>query len=443
MNVFIFSIMALQCLCWWIARRSSRDMSTQSDYYLGGKGFSFFPLMMTFFATQVGGGIVLGASEEAFSWGWWVLFYPIGQVLGLIGLGAGIGKRLASYRVSTVAQIFEVFYDSPFLKRAASLLSILSLFMILIAQILASKKFMLSLGVDTLWIFYLFWGLLIAYTALGGIRAVVATDMIQAGVLIFFLFTAFFYAFWTQPPIALPETDFSPSKISGWLFMPFLFSFIEQDMGQRCFAAQSNRILSKATLGAALLTFFIAFIPIYFGITGMQLGLDRTSGGSILMAAVSHTTTPALTALVGCAVLAAILSTADSLINAIGSNLSQDFFRTSSLKTTKLLSIAIGAGALFSSSYFTNVLDLLIQSYEFTIAALIVPLLAALFQKRKGNLRSALIAAIFGASGFILFRLIPCPIPTDLAEIALSLLGYTASEALFAFKLRRAEIPTH
>ena len=94
--------------------------------------------------------------------------------------------------------------------------------MILIAQILASNK-IVSLGVDNLWIFYLFWGLLIAYTALGGIRAVVATDMIQAGVLIFFLFTAFFYAFWTQPPSPFQKRTSPPLKSADGFSCPFSF----------------------------------------------------------------------------------------------------------------------------------------------------------------------------------------------------------------------------
>jgi SSS family solute:Na+ symporter len=392
--------------------------------------------MMTFLATQVGGGLVLGSAEEAYSWGWWVLLYPLGQIFGLIGLGVGIGKRLAGYRVSTVAQIFEVFYGSPVLKRMASALSILSLFMILVAQVLASKKFMLSLGVDDPWIFYLFWGLLITYTAIGGIKAVVATDMIQAGFFIVILLVAFGYAFMNSPTVVAPPVDFPGAKLSGWFFMPLLYSFLEQDMGQRCFAARSNRILSKATIWAAVLTLLVAFVPVYFGILGNGMEIDRSSGKSTLMSVMSLATSPVMASLVGCAVLAAILSTADSLINAIGSNLSQDFFRRSSLGITRILSIAIGGGAILLSSSFSNVVDLLIQSYEFSLAALIVPLMAALFQKRKGNFSSAISAALFGAGGFFLFKFVDCPIPCEIAEIALSAIGYGLSEAVTRLKER-------
>ena len=57
----------------------------------------------------------------------------------------------------------------------------------------------------------------------------------------------------------------------------------------------------------------------------MLQSLEVPQGGSVLMTTITKTTNPWMTALVGCAVLAAIISTATSLINAISSNLSSDF----------------------------------------------------------------------------------------------------------------------
>src|SRR3989344_3062819 len=289
-ELFVFLILALQGVCWWFGRRSGKGLTTQSDYYLGGRSIPFFPLMMTFIATQIGGGLILGSAEVAYSWGWWVLFYPVGQVLGLIGLSTGIGKRLTNYNVSTVAQIFEVFYQSKLLKRLVSILSIFSLFLILTAQVLASRKFMVSLSVDSDWLFFAFWGLLIAYTAIGGIKGVIATDVIQTGFFITVLLVAAGVAL-TAYPIAMPlESAFPATQISGWLFLPLLFTFIEQDMGQRCFAARSPSVLSKATFFGGITTLLITLIPVYFGVLGNQLNVERTAGGSFLMSTVVLTT---------------------------------------------------------------------------------------------------------------------------------------------------------
>src|ERR1700733_7741391 len=142
--IFILAAFGLQALCLVIGARSARSLKSKDDYYLAGRGVRFFPLMMTFIATQVGGGLALGSAEEAYHHGWSVLAYPLGAALGLITLGLGVGRRLMQFKVSTVAQIFETYYGSVKLKQFASVLSILSLFMILVAQVIASHKFMLA-----------------------------------------------------------------------------------------------------------------------------------------------------------------------------------------------------------------------------------------------------------------------------------------------------------
>ena len=90
LTAFILVLFGIQVLCLFVGGRSSKGLKTQSDYFLAGKGIRFFPLMMTFLATQVGGGLILGSAEEAYQFGWSVLFYPLGAALGLLLLGIGL-----------------------------------------------------------------------------------------------------------------------------------------------------------------------------------------------------------------------------------------------------------------------------------------------------------------------------------------------------------------
>lgn len=179
-TVFIGTLALLQLVCLWAGKRASKNLQDQQDYFLAGKEVHFFPLLMTFVATQIGGGLVLGAAEEAYQFGWTVLLYPLGACLGFVVLALGVGKNLARFQVSTVAELLEVVYRSPLLKKMASLLSITSLFMILMAQVIASQKFMVSLGVNNTLLFLAFWGVVIVYTVMGGLKAVVSIDIIQA-----------------------------------------------------------------------------------------------------------------------------------------------------------------------------------------------------------------------------------------------------------------------
>lgn len=444
---FIIFLFGLQAVCLIVGSKSSQNLQSQDDYFLAGKNVRFLPLMMTFLATQVGGGMILGAAEEAYKYGWSVLFYPLGITLGLIFLGLGLGRLLSQFKVSTVAQIFEVSYDSPALKKIASLLSIVSLFMVLVAQIIASNKFLVSMGLENpLWSIA-FWSIVILYTSLGGLKAVVATDIIQAAFFMGAFLLTFVSVIFTANPFSTNVSQeiflSDSSKFYGWLLMPLLFMVIEQDMGQRCFAAESPSTLSKATIWAGILAFLASFIAIFLGILGKKLGIEIMAGGSVLMTVVQKTTHPVLTALVASAILAAIISTADSLINAIGSNISQDFkaaWLQKNVKTSQILAICIATAAMLFSFYFNNVVDLLIQSYELSVSCLFIPIFFALF-KRKGHSLSAFLSVAFGALGFMVFRFIEMPIPKEILSVILSAIGYIFGEVLMTGRMRNARCP--
>ncbi|MFN4174517.1 MAG: sodium:solute symporter family transporter, partial [Parachlamydiaceae bacterium] len=231
MNIplFIALLFSLQILYWLVGRRSSKEVSEVKDYFLAGKQVAFFPLMMTFLATQVGGGVILGSSDEAYKYGWQVIFYPLGAALGLMLLGSGIGKKLAELPVATVAEIFEWSYGSKTLKKAASLLSVISLFMILVAQIVASSKFLISMGFENRALFILFWAIVILYTTQGGLKAVISTDLVQAAFFSIIFVFATGYVMLDTKVVSIPLNEMPDigDKLYGWLLMPLLFMFIE------------------------------------------------------------------------------------------------------------------------------------------------------------------------------------------------------------------------
>lgn len=447
-SIFVSMIFCLQFFYWFVGRRASRNLKGQEDYFLAGKSVKLFPLMMTFLATQVGGGVILGAADEAYQFGWPVLLYPLGAALGLILLGCGIGRKLAGFQVSTVAQIFEVVYGSVMLRKIASALSVISLFMILVAQIIASNKFLVSLGFNNLPLFILFWSIVIIYTAQGGLRAVISTDMVQAAFFSSIFLLCFGFVLFFEPTISLIQLPHFESfanvssKLCGWLLMPLLFMVIEQDMGQRCFAGASPRIVSRASLLAGICTMVVCVVPVFFGSLANVTGLEVPQGSSVLMAMIAKTTNPWITALVGCAVLAAIISTATSLINAISSNLSSDFKlsflqNVDPMRIVKGITCLISIGAIFFAFYFDNIVDLLIQSYELSVSCLFVPVMMALF-KREGNFTSACSAIILGAIGFVLFRIYPIDFPKEIMSLLLSMLGYGVGVVVSKYRLEAA-----
>jgi SSS family solute:Na+ symporter len=401
--------------------------------------------MMTFLATQVGGGLVLGSADEAFQYGWSVLLYPLGAALGIICLGLGFGQKLAQFQVSTVAEILEVVYRSTFLRKIASILSVVSLFMILSGQIIASHKFLAAIGFQSPILFILFWGIIFFYTAQGGLRAVIATDVVQASFFsIVFLGCFGLILFEGQAPafaLSLESLALGSSKLTGWLLMPLLYMIIEQDMGQRCFAGKSPRTVAKSAIWAGICTMIISIIPIAFGVLAKSADLKIPAGASVLMTAIVHATNPWIAAIAGCAILAAIISTATSLINAISSNLSQDFTilrGQKNLRTIRALTWGLSIGALVVAFSFNNVVNMLIQSYELFVSCLFIPIFIALFKKR-GYFLSGLLSVVFGMAGFCLFKIWQPPVPSEIASILLSLLGFGCGEVYARLRSRGRE----
>lgn len=425
--IFITMLFTLQLFYWIVGRRASKNIGGKEDYFLAGKNVRLFPLMMSFLAALVGGGVVLGAAEEAYRFGWAVLLYPFGAALGLIVLGLGVGRRLAGFQVPTIAAIFEVVYESKRLRQAASILSIVTLFMILVAQIIASNKFLVGLGISSPPLFVLFWAFVIFYTAQGGLRAVIATDIVQAALFTIVFIACFLFVVFSNPEgvfVEHPGTISAvSSKLSGWLLMPLLFIVTEQDMGQRCFAGGSPQIISRATFIAGGIMMVICIVPVYFGVLARALNIEIPLGGSVLMAAIVATTSPWIATFVGCAILAAVISTASSLINSISSNIFSDFTEISNIAIVRKITMAISFGAIFSAFFFDNIIDILVQSFELSISCLFVPIAFALFNK-KGRFLAALFAFACGGFGFILFRLVPQPIPGEILSIFLSFAGY-------------------
>jgi len=416
---------------------ASKKIKTTTDYFLAGRNLGLLPVTLTLVATQIGGGMLLGTSQESYQFGIYGIAYTIGMSLGFLLLGLGFAAKLRSLNVSTTAELFETKYKSPALKKVASLLSIATMFGIIVAQIVASRSIILGLGIDSELLFLGFWAFIIIYTILGGLKAVAITDSAQVIFVITVFVGIFLYAlslepasFFTLSSLANIQGMFdsinTPTLISI-AFMPALFALIEQDLAQRFFASRTKKIAAFSAIFASILLLLFSLIPIYFGVKAKLMGI--TFSGSPLIPVLTKLTSDFILILAVCGIIAAITSTGDSLLCAISSNLSQDFDFSftgikNKLKLSKIITLIIGISAIVASYLVPqNIITLLIRSYEISVSCLLVPLLVSYF-KDDLNKNAAIGSIIFGLSGFILFRVIPIPFPSGIASVALSGIGY-------------------
>lgn len=429
---FIGVAVLLGCLYAWIGIRASKSVQTSEDYFLMGRKLTFLPLCLTLLATQLGGGSLLGAAQEAYLKGWVVLIYPLGAAIGFVILGMGFGAKLRKLDISTIAEVFEKIYGSRSQRLIASGLSIVSFFFILVGQGIAARKFFLTIDIGET-AFILFWLGFVAYTVMGGLKAVVDTDIVQALLIIVGLVVAWLSIDWsllsaTTLPVSKAE-ELTSVPWSSWLLMPLLFMLIEQDIGQRCFAAKTPAIVRPSAIVAGVLVFGSSVVAIGFGVLARSLNLDVGEQGSVLIEAVKVLTNPMASILFMGAILMAIASTADSILCSISSNLSCDllaFDRTSEQKKiniSRLLTLITGLGALGAGYLFDNIVTVLMLAYELSVCVLFVPVVATVVSKQPSRM-GAYISMATGGIGFVLFRILPMPLPKEVLTLALSGVGY-------------------
>jgi SSS family solute:Na+ symporter len=412
----------------FLSVRGSRGIQTQERYFFDGRNLGALPLFMSLLATQIGGGTIVGAAEAAYARGWSAGLYPLGNCLGLLLL-AILGPRLRRLRMSTMAEMFERNYRSVLLRKIASLLSMASLFLILIGQAVAVRKLLISLGFPEGWMFLSFWTVLTTYTMQGGLRGVVRTDMLQTTFMLAGLcVTACLFWKNSQGRMAPPPLSFSGElPWSSWLLMPALFTLIEQETGQRCFAARSDKAIAWSMSLSALVLFLATLVPILFGVVAKNAGLTAPSEGSILVTSILHAAGSVPASLFNCVILVAIISTANSLLNAIGSSVCLDFFPRSGLLVTRVWTSAIGMAALACVSLCGNIVFLIVLAYEFSVCTLLVPLLMGVLLRRPEK-SAAIWAMVGGGCGCALFQIWQPPWPKEIASLALSALGFAAGQ---------------
>lgn len=441
-TTFFIIILGLFGLFWFLlAVLAAKKIKNTTDYFLAGNELGIIPLTLTLMATQIGGGFLSGIAQESYVTGFYGALYALGISSGFIALGLGVASRLKALNIKTTAELFETRYRSTTLKKIASLLSIISLWGILVAQIVAFKTIMLGLGITQEWVTILFWLSIIGHTVIGGFKAVVLVDIFKQVFIIVMFVGIFLYSLYTNPllPHTLPDL-FSIQHMFGVnkatilelipiFLMPALFCLIEQDLAQCFFAARNKSVAAVSAFWASIFLILFSAAPVYLGMYAKVLNLPVAIGANPLIVSLAHITSATIFILGVMALIAAITSTANSLLCAVSGNITQDFNIISeknrnSLFISKMVTLIAGVAALIASYLVSkNILGILTISYELSVSCLFIPSIIAYY--RKDVSRTGAIGSLaLGAFGFFIFRLYPPSLPKELATLCLSLIGY-------------------
>lgn len=447
LSIFIFYLLFMLGVGLYFMRKNK----SKEDYFIGGRSMSAGHIGLSVVATDVGGGFSIGLGGLGFSMGLsgsWMLFTGLlGAWLSAVILIPKIYPIAKKHSFLTFPQTLSFHYN----KRVALVAGIISFIGYLgftSSQILAGAKLAsATFPAITINDAALLMGVIVVvYTVIGGIKAVIYTDTIQwiilmVGLLFIGLPIAYTHiggweALQTYVPVKfISLNNIGFIQIFNWLITIVPIWFVGMTLYQRIYACKDVKTAKKAWLIAGLFEWpVMAFMGVALGLfarvafeQGLFTNLGYAPGSNMdaelgLPLLLSKILPIGLMGLMMAAYFSAIMSTADSCLMAASGNLItdvMDHFRptkqNNAIKKSQLITLGIGAVAIVLATMMNSVLDMMLFSYAFMVSGLLVPVLGTLFFKNPSSL-GALLAMILGGTTTLILIIVNIPLPFGLDE---------------------------
>ncbi|MBM7071671.1 sodium:solute symporter family protein [Shewanella sp. 202IG2-18] len=399
---------------------SGRNITNFTEYSVWKRSFGSFAICASLTASFLGGGYIMGNSAKAYSIGMVYAYGLIGFSLKELLVGLFIAPKMSQYSdCHSVGDIIGRHYGAK-AKLMTGIFSLLICIGILGSQVSAigvlfSLFFKIPMHIGIL----IGFGIIIFYSALGGMRGVIYTDtfqflIIMIGIPLILVCGVSYLGGWQHfianvPPEKLNPFNHLHSQLAFFsLFMTFLVGeVLVPPYVQRLFMAKSTKETKTATVVASILSVPIFIIAGFIGLVALQLNPHLAANDSMPYV-VKYAVPVGLKGIVIAGLISVIMSSASSFLNAgaiafthdvLPSIIEYDHFnKKRQLRIVRLVSVFLGIGAVIMAMSVQNILDILIYSYSVWAPVLLVQLVAAIYGKPvsvKGFFMCAGVGVIF------------------------------------------------
>lgn len=445
--VFVVYLIILSALAFW----SSKDSKTMSGYFIGGKKLPPWVVAFSTNATGESGWLLLGLTGMGYAVGVHAFWVVAGEVAGIAAAWILMSRRIKrmsdQYDSITVPDLLASrFKDKHNVLRIISTVIIISMVGVYVAaQLVATGKAFNGFTEMTYGAGVVFGGtVIIFYTLVGGYKAVAWTDLIQGVLMLLGLIIVPIVALdaaggWDAVMTTLAADD--PSLLSPWgpdgygvkAFIAVV-SFLAIGMGfmgvpqlmVRFMSARSEGSLVPAMIISILVILLFDLGAVTAGIAGRALfpGLEDPEG--ILPLLATQLFSPVFAGILMVVVLAAIMSTADSLLIMASSAVVRDFLQKTLnvaksdaqlARYGKYVTLIIGViGIAFALKQSPVIFWFVIFAWNGLGSAFGPPLLCALWYP-KTTLRGAIVGMVGGFTTTVLWVLFAKDVTHQLLEI--------------------------
>ncbi|MDV7104849.1 sodium/proline symporter PutP [Vibrio sp. TH_r3] len=329
--------------------------SNSSDYFLGGRSLGPWPAALSAGASDMSGWLLLGLPGYAYAAGIEALWLAGGLLIGTWANWYVCAKRLRTYSIVTDSLTIPEFLSRRFNDKSKLIQSISAFFILLFflfytssGLVAGGKLFETVFGLDYSYAVIIGAVCVVSYTLFGGFLAVSWTDLVQGLLMSAALMIVPIAAM--QGGFSQLTTDLSninPELLTLWndskgepLTIIAIISLVAWGLGYfgqphilaRFKATRTNKDLVTARRIAVVWSAFSMVGALLVGLVGLVYGTNSDAGllvdgEKVFMVLVNAIFHPVIAGILLAAILAAIMSTADSQLLVSSSALAEDFYK--------------------------------------------------------------------------------------------------------------------
>ncbi len=423
---------------------ASKRASSATNFMVAGRNLPVWICSATLIATWFGGGTMMGASGAAYEGGLLaVIADPFGGALAMFLVGFFFVRLFRRLRLIT----FIDFFQNKFGTTAATIAAVGSVSSnigwtgaLLVAfgfvfQSLTGVPVELGILGGAVVVF--------VYTVAGGMWAVALTDFVQmviiaVGLVMLLIVVLIDVGGWGAIAPHLPEDTFrmTPKKPIPSLWLNYFRAWLifgladvtAQTLMQRAFSAKNEQVAQISFYIAGIGHLSLGMIPVMLGIIASVTMPGLADSESVIPAMAIEHLHPVLIAIFVGALLAAIMSSADSALLSAATVFTQNilplFKRNASdrfrLLTTRIAIPVCGTISVYIALKVQVVYDLILDSNSVILVCVTVPFIVGVWWK-KANRSGALAAMAMGFIAWFATITIAPELPGDLLGLIAAL----------------------
>ena len=348
-----YAVLALYgLLVLWVGARAARGHQSASDLALGGRDLPTWAVLFSMVATELSAATFIGVPHAAFTGDWAFLQFAFGALAGKLVLAA---TAIPLYHRAGVVTVYELLGQrfGPRARRASALCFLAGRVLASgVRLFIAALAFSVATGLDVEVAILVCGALAGLYTGVGGIRAVVWTDVLQGAIFVCAALACVVVLAlradgglpailaWAEsgermrllhaaPPIALGDTRPFFVGLFGGFFLTLATHGTDHDMVQRLLSTRDGRAGARALVWSALLNFPLTALFLFIG-TGLAFfyatppAYDIVDSSRILPIFALHELPTGLRGLLFAGLFAAAMSSFDSAVCALGTTFAND-----------------------------------------------------------------------------------------------------------------------